>query len=79
MIFLFVVEIILVLFLVDHFIKKNSTSHPPLNDSLPDFVNDVISIECTISNGYDIIRVKFADRVKTPDGYDIIHVKFVIM
>jgi hypothetical protein len=46
-------------YLVDHFSKKNSTSHPPLIVNLLDLVSDVIYVEenariCTIFYEHEI-------------------------
>jgi hypothetical protein len=59
-------------YLVDHFSKIFSTSHPPLTDNLPTFVTEVISVEenvriCTIPDEHEIfVAIKELGLNKAP-------------
>jgi exonuclease III len=63
-------------YLVDHFSKIFSTSHPPLTDNLPSLVTEVISVEenvriCTIPDEHEIfvaIKELGLNKAPGPDG-----------
>lgn len=63
-------------YLVDHFSKVFSTSHPPLTDNLPELVSEIISAEenariCTIPDELEIfvaIKELGLNKATGPDG-----------